>query len=203
MFRIVWNKLINKIFHSKKHKNLTDYWRDRAKRHGKHSVLNIAHREDEFESVTDYQKKFLFPHLKSKLTGTESTALDFGCGPGRFTVDLAELIGGTVVGVDITPELIEIAQKSSLVSYRCIGTQTLPFPDASFDLVWSCLVLGGIPDNQIIKTIHEINRVLKPGGLFFYVENTANTVSSDYWFFRDEETYIKMAAFCNPQKLAE
>jgi ubiquinone/menaquinone biosynthesis C-methylase UbiE len=63
------------------------------------------------------------------------------------------------------------------------------------------LVLGGIPDEQIEQSIAEFERVLRPGGLFFYVENTANAASADYWFFRDEDTYARLAAFCKPQVL--
>lgn len=183
----------------KKHSNLTDYWRDRAKRYGKRSVLNIAHGEDQFDSVTNYQKKILFPLLKAELVGSEKAVLDFGCGPGRFTSGLSELARATVVGVDISPELLEIAPKSSNVRYQCIETDILPFPDLSFDIVWSCLVLGGIPEDHIQKNISEIERVLRPGGLFFYVENTAKVADSEYWFFRDENNYIRLGAFCKPR----
>jgi SAM-dependent methyltransferase len=201
MLKKALRQMLNKVIRSKKQTNLTDYWRNRARQYGKRRVLNMAHKEAEFESVTDYQKQLLFPLLKSELNGLESVVLDFGCGPGRFTLALAELIKGQSVGVDIAPELLEIAPKSPLVSYQCIGTDTLPFPDSSFDVVWSCLVLGGIPTEKIVQSIAEIDRVLRLGGLFFYVENTTNTASSDYWFFRDEDAYIRLAKFCNPIKL--
>lgn len=127
--------------------------------------------------------------------------LDFGCGPGRFTNGLAEQIGGMAVGVDITPELLELAPASPFVRYQRIGAGALPFSDSSFDVVWSCLVLGGIPDGQVDKTLAEINRVLRPDGLFFFVENTAQVANADYWFFRDEDAYMQLAAFCNPEVL--
>lgn len=200
MHKHFWNNLF-RLFNSKKHLNLTSYWRDRARRYGKHSVLNMAHREEEFEVITNYQKQLLLPLLKSQLNGSETIGLDFGCGPGRFTSDLAELICGTAIGVDITPELLEIAPQSSSVSYLTIGTDALPFPDSSFDIIWSCLVLGGIPETRILKTIAEIERVLRPGGLFFYVENVARVNSTSYWFFRNEDTYIQMTAFCQPKVL--
>lgn len=201
MRKRIWNKLVSIFGLKPPPKNLKEYWQNRARQYGKRSVLNMAHGPEEFESVTDYQKQILFPLLKSELNGFESIILDYGCGPGRFTIGLAELIGGFAIGVDITPEFIDIAPKSPLVSYQTIGTDALSFPDSSFDVIWSCLVLGGIPDGQIEKSIVELDRVLKPGGLFFYVENTANAASSDYWFFRDEDTYLTLAAFCNPRKL--
>lgn len=194
-------RLLNKLPNSKQQTNLNDYWRDRARLYGKRSALNIAHREEEFDSVTDCQRQLLFPLLKSELNGTEFAVLDFGCGPGRFTLGLAELIGGTAIGVDITQELIDLAPRSPSVSYRCIGNCDLPFPESTFDIVWSCLVLGGIPDGQVEKSVSEIQRVLRPGGLFFYAENTANETSTDYWFFRSENAYIRLARFCNPRGL--
>ena len=193
--------LLDKLSSTKKPCDLKDYWRDRAAQYGKHSVLNMAHGKEEFESVTDNQKQLLFPLLKSELNGAESIAMDFGCGPGRFTSALAELVNGEAVGVDITSELLELAPKSSNVAYQCIEIGALPFSNASFDVVWSCLVLGGIPDSHIEQSVAEIERVLRPGGLFFFVENTANLTNTDYWFFRDEHTYIQLAAFCNPRKL--
>jgi SAM-dependent methyltransferase len=179
--------------------DLAVFWRDRAKRYGKHSVVNIAHSEEEFEIVTAYQKQLLFPLFKAKLNGTESNILDFGCGPGRFTNGLAELTGGSVIGVDITPELLDLAPKSTSISFQSIDPNVLPFSDSSFDVVWSCLVLGGIPDCSLKRNVAEIERVLRTGGLFFYVENTAKVANMEYWFFRDEATYVQLAAFCKPQ----
>lgn len=203
IFKRIWNSLLVKLSAPKTYSNLTDYWRDRARRYGKRSVLNMAHGEDAFETVTAHQKQLLFPLLKSQLSGSESVLLDFGCGPGRFTSGLAEIIGGLAIGVDVTKELLELAPKSSSVSYQCIEAGSLPFPDSSFDVVWSCLVLGGIPNEEIKKSIAEIERVLRPSGLFFYIENTANTADATYWFYRDESYYIDLAGFCNPIKIGD
>lgn len=200
MLKQIWNRLIQPPA-SNTPVNLTEYWRDRAKRYGRHSVLNIGHGREQFDAVTDHQRQFLFPLLKSKLNGSEALVLDFGCGPGRFTPGLAELIGGSAIGVDIAPELLALAPQSPSVSYQLIGTGSLPFADGCFDVVWSCLVLGGIPDDQIEQSIAEIERVLRPGGLFFFVENTARQPNASYWFFRDEGVYVRWAAFCKPQVL--
>lgn len=199
MLRKVWNSLRQRP--AAKEHDLTDYWRNRARQHGRHSVLNMAHGREQFHAVTDHQKQFLFPLLKSRLNGTEALALDFGCGPGRFTAGLAELIGGSAIGVDITPELLELAPRSPSASYQLIGAGALPFADGCFDVVWSCLVLGGIPDGQVEQSIAEIARVLRPGGLFFFVENTARQANASYWFFRDENVYVRMAGFCQPEVL--
>ena len=200
-FKNVCSRLLVKLSLPKKNLNLTDYWCNRARRFGKRSVLNMAHGEEEFEIVTAYQKQLLFPLLKSQLTGYENQLLDFGCGPGRFSSDLAELINGSVIGVDIVKELLDLAPNRQTVKYIKVSSISLPFEDNYFDVVWCCLVLGGIPEDAINLTISEFERVLKPGGVFFFVENTSEKTSSDYWFFRSEFDYLRIASFCRPKIL--
>ncbi|WP_164931952.1 class I SAM-dependent methyltransferase [Janthinobacterium sp. 17J80-10] len=158
----------------------------------------MAHSDEEFDEVTEFQKQLLFPLLKAELTGNENLLLDFGCGPGRFTAGLADLIHGKAIGADIIADLLALAPKDESVSYQLIEEDALPFPDCAFDVVWSCLVLGGIPDNRIARAVAEINRVLRPGGIFFFVENAAKLDNTAYWTFRSEETYVKLAEFCSP-----
>ena len=112
-------------------------------------MLNLAHGDAEYDSVTENQMETLFPLLKRELRGSESVVLDFGCGPGRFTEALADCVNGSAIGVDVAPELLKLAPKSPRVVYQLIDAGALPFDDACFDLVWSCLVLGGIPDLQL------------------------------------------------------
>jgi ubiquinone/menaquinone biosynthesis C-methylase UbiE len=179
--------------------DLTAYWKKRARRYGRRSVLDLTHPASDFDLVTESQRKTLLPLLEKQLLGSEKTILDFGCGPGRFTGALADLIDGHATGVDITEELIDLAPPAPGVAYLHIGAGKLPFPDASFDIAWSCLVLGGISDDHLCEALAEIRRVLAPGGLFFFIENTASTNSAKYyWFYRDESTYINLADFCAP-----
>lgn len=196
----IWRRLRALRQARERYATLTEYWQARARRYGRRSVLNLAHDEDAFEAVTLRQRQILFPLLKNELNGHENRVLDFGCGPGRFTGGLAELIGGEAVGVDIVPELLRVAPASPQTEYRVIQTDgALLFADASFDIVWSCLVLGGIPDQELQKVLTEIDRVLSPGGLFFFAEGTAQKASSAHWFFRDESRYLELARFCNPR----
>jgi ubiquinone/menaquinone biosynthesis C-methylase UbiE len=67
----------------------------------------------------------------------------------------------------------------------------IPLPDNSVDVVWCCLVLGGIRNPALSKCVNEICRVLRPGGLLFLVENTAEKTnrSSSAWIFRSIQDY--------------
>jgi len=98
--------------------------------------------------------------------------LDVGCGCGFDTFVTAGLIGpgGLAVGLDLTPEMLEIARtalaqtKINNLQFREGQAEALPFDDASFDLVISNGVLNLVPDKDV--AFKEIVRVLRPGGDF-------------------------------------
>ena len=98
-------------------------------------------------------------------------ALDLACGTGDIAALISER-GARVIGLDVTPRMIELAvQKTSgpalkQASGRCsfvIGDMmALPFPDRSFDLVTIGYGLRNVP--ALGGAICEIRRVLRPGG---------------------------------------
>ena len=97
------------------------------------------------------------------------SVLDCGSGPGTITCDFAQRIpDGRVVGVDADESQIALASNTARtrglrnVEFREASAYELPFPDESFDAVFSHALLEhlGEPD----RAISEIRRVLKPGG---------------------------------------
>jgi SAM-dependent methyltransferase len=89
--------------------------------------------------------------------------LDVGCGDGHFGSVLFP--GGTDVGLD--PGLSDASEARRRGVYRMVigaDSGAMPFPDAFFGSVVSNCVFEHIP--EIEKTIGEIVRVLKPGGVF-------------------------------------
>ena len=113
----------------------------------------------------DENAAFLIPYLKPG-----SAVLDCGCGPGTVTFDIAERIGdGTVVGVDMSESQVRIGVKRAAerallnVSFRQGNAYTLPFADASFDVVFSHALLEHLSDPG--RAVREFRRVLKPGGM--------------------------------------
>jgi SAM-dependent methyltransferase len=180
----------------------TQYWEERAIKHGKHAVLNLSHQETEFDQVTVSQKRTLLPLFSSQLLGSERTVLDFGCGPGRFTEDLATAIHGCAVGVDISKELVHLAPPAPNVTFRVVPVEVTPGDSAEFDAVWICLVLGGIPETALKNTVMLLEEVLKPGGLMFLVENTAQKPDGAYWFFRSASYYQTLFPSINLQRIS-
>jgi 2-polyprenyl-3-methyl-5-hydroxy-6-metoxy-1,4-benzoquinol methylase len=92
--------------------------------------------------------------------------LEIGCGVGTDGAQFA-LGGAEYVGVDLTEAAVELARENLRVrglAGECSATnaESLPFPNASFDHVYSFGVIHHTPKPPAV--IDEISRVLKPGG---------------------------------------
>jgi ubiquinone/menaquinone biosynthesis C-methylase UbiE len=93
--------------------------------------------------------------------------LDIGCGTGAFTeLVLGSCSPASIVGIDPFPQQIEYARSLPAARYaefRVGDALNLPFPDRSFDVVASALVLNFVPDRP--RGLAEMRRTAKPGGL--------------------------------------
>ena len=87
--------------------------------------------------------------------------LDVGCGTGHFTRAMAERLDGPVSGVDLDPARVEYARAhdAGSVSYAIGDARTLPYRDASFDLVMSVAALCFVDDEA--AAVREIVRVTR------------------------------------------
>jgi arsenite methyltransferase len=98
------------------------------------------------------------------------SVLDIGCGGGVDSMVAATMTGptGRVVGIDISPEMVDRARQNlgltnlKNVSFQESFGEDLPLPDRDFDVVISSGVFNLIPDK--LKALREVFRVLKPGG---------------------------------------
>jgi N-acetylglutamate synthase-like GNAT family acetyltransferase/SAM-dependent methyltransferase len=96
--------------------------------------------------------------------------LDIGSGAGIDCLIAAEKVGsaGRVIGLDMTPEMIERARRNARetgvtnVEFRLGDAEKMPVEDASVDWVISNCVINLSPDKPAV--FREIARVLKPGG---------------------------------------
>ena len=103
--------------------------------------------------------------------------LDVGCGNGYVLSRFANE-GAETYGVDLTPAAVELCRKRFAFmglegDFRVGNAEALPFDDNTFDCVTSMGVLHHTPDTP--RSVHEVFRVLKPGGrviLMFYHRNS-------------------------------
>ena len=92
--------------------------------------------------------------------------LDVACGTGNAAIRAAQA-GGRVVGLDLTPELLDsgrrlAAEAGVAVDWVEGDVEALPFPDESFDVVLSTFGCMFAPRHEV--TARELARVLRPGG---------------------------------------
>jgi ubiquinone/menaquinone biosynthesis C-methylase UbiE len=93
--------------------------------------------------------------------------LDVGCGTGVFTQLVVDRCApASVVAVD--PSAAQIAHAAGtpagrLAGFQVADAQALPFPDASFDVVASALVINFVPDRP--RALAEMHRVARAGAL--------------------------------------
>lgn len=166
------------------------WWERRARRAGARAVLNRGHAPAELPRVDEWQKRILLPILERRLRGDERVVLDFGCGPGRFTPDLAALIGGRAIGVDPIQRLLDLVPRAPDVEYRRLRHGRIPLEDDSVDVVWICLVLTCITDRRALeRAVAEIRRVLRADGLVFLVENTEEKADTLHLRYRSIDDY--------------
>jgi ubiquinone/menaquinone biosynthesis C-methylase UbiE len=97
--------------------------------------------------------------------------LDVGCGTGTLAIEVARRVGraGRVVGVDPGTEQIARARAKSarsniLIEFQAGVIEQLPFPDQTFDVVLSTLMMHHLLADLKYRGLAEIDRVLKPGG---------------------------------------
>ena len=96
--------------------------------------------------------------------------LDLGSGPGMDCFLAASKVGknGKVIGVDMTPDMLDRARQNaargnySNVEFRLGEIENLPVADNSVDVVISNCVINLCPDKN--RVFREIHRVLKTGG---------------------------------------
>jgi ubiquinone/menaquinone biosynthesis C-methylase UbiE len=107
--------------------------------------------------------------------------LDIGCGSGAQTIDLAQACPAQIVATDNHPPFVAQLKKRAdelglgdRITAQVADMNELPFPDGSFDLIWS---EGAIFIIGFSKGLSDWRRLLKPGG---------HLVVSEFCWFRDD-----------------
>lgn len=123
--------------------------------------------------------KYFDGFIKNILTKKDKI-LDFGCGPGTFSIRLSNICS-EVVSVDIVESFIKSANDSfnklNLSNTKAIHIKpnSVPYPDSYFDAVLLMDVVHHLED--INEALNEVSRVLKPNGnIIIYEPNKLNPI---------------------------
>ncbi len=132
--------------------------------------------------------------LIQKYFTQEDRILDLGCGTGRTTIPLYQNGYTHVIGLDISDTMIQRAEELSRsvdadIEYVVGNACALPFPDESFDsALFSYNGMMQIPGKNNRKlALSEIQRVLKPGGIFIFTSHDKESSPEYGKFWREEE----------------
>lgn len=146
---------------------MQDYWGVRSESYSRQNIeeLNDWRREA-------WKKKILAQAPQKEVLDI----LDVGTGPGFFAIDLA-LVGHRVCAVDLTKEMLDHAGQNAkaygaTVDFRQSAADSLPFADASFDLVVSRNVTWALETPE--EALKEWKRVLRPEGRILYFDANWN-----------------------------
>jgi ubiquinone/menaquinone biosynthesis C-methylase UbiE len=127
--------------------------------------------------------KKLLPDFKNK------RVLDLGCGYGWHCIYAMEQGASSVVGVDISQNMLAVAKEKTpfpQVEYRCCAMEDVAFPEESFDVILSSLAFHYVADYEHL--IKKIYRMLKSGGeLIFTVEHPVFTANGPQdWYYNEK-----------------
>jgi len=108
--------------------------------------------------------------------------LEVGCGTGHW-LDMLQNEAHQVYGLDLSPGMLQEARKKGSSFYLVCGRASqLPYPDASFDLIFCVNAFHHFP--QPILFINEAYRLLRPGGALAIIGGDPHT-GRDRWFVYD------------------
>jgi demethylmenaquinone methyltransferase / 2-methoxy-6-polyprenyl-1,4-benzoquinol methylase len=140
----------------------------------------VAHRYNLLNDVMTLGMHRHWKHRLVEIAGNPRDTLDLCCGTG----DIALRFSGNVVGVDFTDEMLRVAQSRAAGNWMQADALRLPFRDNSFDVVSVGYGLRNLAD--IEGGLHEIYRVLRPGGQLLSLD-----------FGKPESSWLRRAYFAH------
>jgi len=120
--------------------------------------------------------------------------LDLGCGTGTLTIKAAQK-SAKVKGIDVNSQMLEIARKRTIkanltenIELYEMGVAELRSEESeSYDVVMSGLCFSELTENELVCTLKEVRRILKPDGLLLIADEVRPTSIFKkvlYWLIR-------------------
>lgn len=151
---------------------------------------------------SEYEKAFASsqPHRASlaRLLGRlapGSRVLDVGSGTGRPTAAALSAAGHRVLGVDVSPVMVEIASRQVPgAEFRCADIRRIPLEDGSFDAVCLYFALLQMTRAEQSDVLRRLARALRPGGLLALATVPLDVEEFDGVFMGQEVRVTSFAA---------
>lgn len=149
---------------------------------------------DEIRALPLSSNSKIVGELLAQQTGS---ALDIGCGDGKFTRLLATRFKN-VSGIDVKANKIADATASALaagqsIDFRTASGDAIPYADSTFDVVAFSNSLHHMPDPG--AALREAQRVLKPGGKLYVMEPVPAGNYHDATKLVNDETVVRTEAY--------
>jgi SAM-dependent methyltransferase len=117
-----------------------------------------------YEDETEQRDEF-----SACVTTEPATILDAACGTGESTRAWRRRFpSARITAFDVSPFMLAVTERKfagdPLTEARCLNAESLPFEDASFDLVTASLLFHEVPRDVSPVILAELARVTKPGG---------------------------------------
>jgi ubiquinone/menaquinone biosynthesis C-methylase UbiE len=140
----------------------------------------IALSGDERTTACDFRLRELEIELGREYMRDGDAVLDVGCGPGVALREYASMRRIRACGIDYSENMVEAARRNLAetapdleVELQVASVTELPYREGEFDVVTSHRCLMALLDwGRQQDALHQIHRVLKPGGLLVMMEGT-------------------------------
>ena len=146
---------------------------------GYENLVHVCRLHNRYEETMRLLKEFGY----HPLTGLRY--LSVGCGTGRMVRQFVDwgCRPSHLAGIDLLEDSVEAARAlTPNIDLRVGDARSMPWPDASFDLVGQSTVFSSILDTHVRKQIAaEMIRVLKPGGAVLWYDAFYNSPSNQHF----------------------
>ncbi len=162
-----------------------------------HEVFEkISGNYDKMNSVISFQqhKKWREDTMSRMNVQAGSTTLDVCCGTADWTISMGQAVGptGKAIGLDFSQNMLNVGYEKvkdfPQIELLHGNAMELPFPDSTFDYITIGFGLRNVPD--YMQVLKEINRVLKPGGMFVCLETSQSELPGYKQLFRFYFKYV-------------
>lgn len=168
----------------------------RAAEPGMRASAYKAAYDELFRSVPDHPQLAVEPAARARSVAgrlrfvrrfcdPSSTLLEIGTGDGAFARAAAPVVA-RVLAVDVSEEIVRLADLPANVEVHLVDGVRLPFADASVHVAFSDQLMEHLAPDDALAQLSEIRRVLAPGGVYVCITPNRTTGPHDISALHDE-----------------